>query len=156
MSDKVQIPLIEAATLLARGYSLSELKGVDKEHLDALYALAYQHYNADSYQDAANIFKVLCLCDPANEDYAMGLASCEQGLKHYDRAAELYALACTISGLTDPKPMYFAAICLLKQSKREDALAALESIEVMGRENSAEDQVFKNKASELLKVLKQN
>lgn len=155
MSDKVQIPLMEVAALLTRGYSLAELKGIDKQHLDALYALAYQHYNADNYQDASNIFKVLCLCEPANEDYAFGLASCEQGLKHYDQAAELYAMACTISGLTDPKPMYFAAICLLKQGKQEGALAALESIEVMGREGETEDVLYKTKATELLKVLKQ-
>ena len=58
-------------------------------HLDALYALAYQYYNAGSYTDASNIFKVLCMCDPACEDYAFGLASCMQGLKQYANAVRL-------------------------------------------------------------------
>ncbi|MBU3826310.1 MAG: hypothetical protein IAA31_02300 [Candidatus Anaerobiospirillum merdipullorum] len=50
--------------------------------------------------------------------------------------------------------MYFAAICLLKQGKRDEAISALESIELMGREGEPNDQVYKNKAAELLKVIK--
>lgn len=154
MAEKVQVSLIELMALLSKGYSTADLKGIDREHLDALYALAYQHYNADNFNDAANIFRVLNLCEPNNEDYLMGLASCEYGLKNYDQAAELYMLCCAASGLINPKPVYFAALSALKLGKRDDAIAALESMEVMGREGENEDLKYKQKAEQLLKVLK--
>lgn len=154
MVDKIQVSLIEVMALLSKGYSTGELKGVDQEHLDALYALAYQHYNADNFTDAANIFKVLNLCDPNNEDYLMGLASCEYGLKNYEQSAELYMLSSALSGFVNPKPVYFAALSALKLGKKDDAIAALESMAVMGREGEIEDLRYKQKAVELIKVLK--
>lgn len=155
MSEKVEVPMIEALALLNKGYTIADLKGVTPEQMEALYALGYQYYNSDDYENAGNIFKALCLFDPSDERYAMGYAACLQELKEYRRAADMYSLCCVLSGLKDPKPMYYAALCLLKAGERDNAVVALQSLEVMGREgkDAAQDQAFKEKGAQLLKVL---
>ena len=50
--------------------------------------------------------------------------------------------------------MYYAAICLLKSGKKDDAIAALESIEIMGRDENSEDRKFKQQALSLKNILK--
>ena len=63
-------------------------------------------------------------------------------------------LLLVLFGLKDPKPMYYAAICLLKSGKKDDAIAALESIEIMGRDENSEDRKFKQQALSLKNILK--
>lgn len=155
-NDKVVVPLVEVARLLSKGNTLAQLASITDEQMDALYALAYQYYNAKNYSDALKIFKVLSIYDSSNEKYYMGVASCEHGLKNYEKAADMYSLACALGGLIDPKPMFFAAICLLKVNQKDRATVALESTKIMGRENNSEDADFKKKAEELLKILSEN
>ena len=130
------------------------LAGITDEQLESLYALAYQNYAVKSYLDAKNIFRALCLYDHTQQRFYMGLAASQQGLGEYADAAQSYSFACFISGLKDPKPMYYAAICLLKSGKKDDAIAALESIEIMGRDENSEDRKFKQQALSLKNILK--
>lgn len=153
VNDATEISMLEAVGMLANGYSLAELKGIDLQKLEALYALAYQYYQAQNYQDAKNIFQALCLFEPSEQKYFMGLASCEQGLKNYSKAADVYSVCCVLSGLKDPKPMYYAGVCLLKAGRKEDAKVAFQSLEIMGREGKSEDQEFILKGKQLLAVL---
>lgn len=143
----------EAVALLAKGYNLADLSGLSEEHMEALYALAYQYYEADNFQDAKNIFTSLCLYDTNNEKYYMGLAATLHSLGEYKNAADMYSVACVLSGLLNPEPMYFASICLLKNNQKEDAIVALESIDIMGREGNKLDISFKEKAKNLLSIL---
>lgn len=155
MSEKVEVSALEALSLLGKGYSLADLAGVRPEQMEALYALAYQYYNAGNFEDAANIFKGLCLYDAADERFFMGLAACQQSLKQYRAAADTYSVCCVLSGLKDPKPMYYAALCLLKDGRKDDAVVALQSLAIMGREGGAaqEDELFLQKGRDLLKIL---
>ena len=50
--------------------------------------------------------------------YFMGLGGCEQALGNYKKAADIYSLASVVSGLVDPEPMYYAAVCLLKAGEK--------------------------------------
>ncbi|MBO8416307.1 MAG: SycD/LcrH family type III secretion system chaperone [Proteobacteria bacterium] len=155
MSEKVEVSVLEALSLLGEGYSLADLAGVKPEQMEALYALAYQYYNAENFEDAANIFKALCLYDPSDERFFMGLAACQQSLKQYKIAADTYSVCSVLSGLKDPKPMYFAALCLLKDGRRDEAVVALKSLEIMGRDGefADEDHNYMNKGAQLLQVL---
>ncbi len=154
--SKQEVSMLEALTLLNKGYSIADLAGVTPDQMDVLYALAYKYYNAESYTEARNIFKALCLYDSTEQKYFMGLAASEQGLHNYDKAAQFYSVCCVLSGLKDPKPMYYAALCLLRAGKKDDAMAALESMSIMGRagDKAAEDDKFKEKGSKLLETLR--
>ena len=140
--------------LLKSGGAIADVAGITDEQLESLYALAYQNYAVKSYLDAKNIFRALCLYDHTQQRFYMGLAASQQGLGEYADAAQSYSFACFISGLKDPKPMYYSAICLLKSGKKDDAIAALESIEIMGRDENSEDRKFKQQALSLKNILK--
>ena len=155
-NKKIEITLLEAATLLCKGRSLADLSNIDNEHMEALYALGYQHYNAQNYTDALNIFKALCVYDSTQSKYFMGMGATLQELSQYKLAAETYAMACAVDGLIDPEPMYFAAVCLLKCNEKENAIAALESTSIMGRNDNKKDSVFKEKCKNLLVAIKKS
>lgn len=155
-SKKVQVPLVDVALLLSKGNTLANLANVSDEQMESLYALAYQYYNAQNYADALKIFKILAIYDSADERFFMGIASCEQGLGNYESAADFYSLACALGGLIDPKPMYYCAICLLKVNQKDRAKVALESTTIMGREGNKSDAEFKEKSTELLKIISEN
>lgn len=149
-----QVNYKEVIALLNKGYTLANLAGLTDEQMEALYALGYQYYQVGNYKDAKNIFTALCLYDCHEPKYFMGLGGCLQGLGEYKNAADTYSVACTITGLIDPEPMYFAAICLLKNNDKDNAMVALQSIALMGRKDNKNDELFKKKAQDLLSVLK--
>lgn len=155
MGEKVEISMVQMLSLLKEGYSFADMQGIDPDKLEPVYALAYQYYNSDSIEDAAKLFRGLCLYQPSEQKYFMGLAACEQKLKHYTQAADLYSVCCVLSGLKDPQPMYYAAVCLLKAGKRDEAITALQSLSIMGREGdkAEQDAEFLHKGKELLAIL---
>lgn len=140
--------------LIEEGYTLADLANISPEQMECLYSVAYQNYVTNNYEKGAEIFKLLATFDQSNPKYYMGLAACQQSLEQFEKAADTYSAACVLTGLQDPEPMYFAAICFLKLGRREDAITSLESIEIMGREGNTDDLKFKAKASNLLSVLK--
>ncbi len=150
----IDVNFKEVIALLNKGYSLADIAGLTSEHLEALYALAYQYYQVGSYTEAKNIFSALCLYDCHEIKFFMGLGASLQALGEYQKAADTYSVACTLSGLVDTKSMYFAAICLLKINKKDEAIAALEAIAHMGQEHNAQDEQYKLKALNLLSVIK--
>ncbi|MBQ3683914.1 SycD/LcrH family type III secretion system chaperone [Succinimonas sp.] len=141
------------AEFIEKGYTIADLMNISPERMEALYSLAYQNYVTKNYEDALKVFKVLVLYDQSEQKYTMGLAATEQDMGDYVKAANTYSLACLQSGLKDPEPMYFAAICLLKAGQKEDAVVALKSLETMGREGNTNDEKFKQKGLNLLKVM---
>ncbi len=136
------------------GYTLADLMNIPEENMEALYSLAYQNFTAKNYKDAIAVFKVLVLYDQTEKKYTMGLAASYQQSGEFQQAADAYSMACVQSGLKDPEPMYFASVCLLKLGKKDEAVASLESMEFMGREDHPEDEKFKAKGLNLLNVIK--
>ncbi len=157
MTEKVEISMLECLAMLNNGYSFADMQGITPEQMETVYALAYQYYNAQNYEQAVKLFNGLCLFDPSEQKYFTGLAACEQALKNYEHAANLYSVSAVLSGLKDPEPMYYAAVCLLKAGRRDDAITTLKSLSEMGREgkDKEHDQSFMQKGQELLKVLQQ-
>ena len=151
--EKIEVTLTEAAALLSKGNTISDLAGVSQEHMEALYALGYQFYNAQNYDDALNVFKALCVYDTTEGKYFMGMAGCLQELGQFKLAAESYGMACAVEGLVNPEPIYYAAICLLKCNEKDNAIAALESVSIMGREGNEHDAEYIEKCNTLLEVL---
>lgn len=153
-ADKDALEFIKKyASLIESGYTIADLMGITEDQMEALYSVAYQNFVTKNYEDAAKVFKVLVLYDQTEQKYTMGLAATLQELGQYEKAADIYATACVQSGLKDPEPMYFSGICLLKAGKRSEAIAAFQSLDSMGRDGNTNDERFKTKGKNLLKVI---
>lgn len=124
---------IEAITqALVNGAQISDICNIDPETLENLYTLAYNLYTAKNYQDASVVFHSLCLYNNLEKRFWMGLAGCLQALKQYGQATEAYSMAGVVTGLTDPEPFLFAARCLVRIGRREDAIKTLEGVLEIG------------------------
>lgn len=145
----------KALSLLSEGYTIASLSNIGQDKLDALYALAYNQYNAENFEHASTIFKVLTLLDGSCLKYYMGLGASEQKLGHYQGAADVYALGFTVDGMIDPEPLYYAAICFLKLKKKDEAITVLDTALSCGREGNEKHDKFKMKCKSLKTLLEQ-
>ena len=59
---------------------LRDLKGITDEEMEALYALAYHHYQAGHRQEALQRFKLLVTLDPLEQRFWLGLGGAAQRL----------------------------------------------------------------------------
>ncbi|MBQ3678982.1 MAG: SycD/LcrH family type III secretion system chaperone [Succinivibrio sp.] len=140
--------------LLQKGASLGELVGLDSDKLEVMYAYAYNLYSSGQYSDAEKLFRALVIYDGSVTKYWIGLAACRENQKAFAEAAELYAMGATMGGLDDPEPMYYSALCRLKADQKENAVAALEFVDIMGNGTNPHDLQIKAKAKALLETLK--
>lgn len=140
--------------LIEKGATLGELVGLDSDKLEIMYAYAYNLYSSGQYADAEKLFRALVIYDGSITKYWIGLAACRENQKAFAEAAELYALGATMGGLDDPEPMYYSALCRLKADQKENAVAALEFVDIMGKNNQPHDFQIKAKAKALLETLK--
>ncbi len=143
-----------AVALFQKGATLGELVGLDSDKLEIMYAYAYNLYSSGQYADSEKIFRALVVYDGSKTKYWVGLAACRENQKAYAEAAELYAMGATMGGLEDPEPMYYSALCRLKADQKENAIAALEFIDIMGKGNKPHDLQIKAKAKAMLETLK--
>ncbi len=144
----------QMVSLLMKGASLGDLVGLDSDKLEILYAYAYNLYNSGQYVDSEKIFRALVVFDATVSKYWVGLAACRENQKSYVEAAELYAMGATMTGLDDPAPLYYSAICRLKANQKDIAIDALEFLGLTGKENNPHDIEIKAKAKSLLETLK--
>ncbi len=140
--------------LLEKGATLGNLVGLDSDKLEVMYAYAYNLYSSGQYADAEKIFRALVIYDGSITKYWIGLAACRENQKAFAEAAELYAMGATMGGLDDPEPMYYSALCRLKADQKENAVAALEFVGIMGNGVKPHDLQIKAKAKALLETLK--
>ncbi len=140
--------------LLQKGATLGDLVGLDSDKLEVMYAYAYNLYSSGQYADSEKIFRALVVYDGSVTKYWVGLAACRENQKFFKEAAELYAMGATMGGLDDPEPMYYSALCRLKADQKDNAVAALEFIDIMGKGTSPHDLQIKAKAKALLETLK--
>jgi type III secretion system low calcium response chaperone LcrH/SycD len=110
---------------LAAGGTLKTLANLGDEELEAVYSVAYNHFQAKKYDQAIDIFKFLCLYDHTEPRWVYGLAASQQEKQDYEAAINSYALA-TLLDVEDPKPQIQAGYCLLALERWPEAQSALE------------------------------
>lgn len=115
---------------LAGGITLKELQGIPDSVMEGIYAHAYEFYQLSRFDDAEVFFQFLCLHDPFNPEYKMGLAATYQQKKQYQRAIHAYE-AMLAFAQSDHRPKLHIGQCYLflknKEQARESFLTILES-----------------------------
>ncbi len=143
-----------AFELLVKGASVGDLLGFTPEKIEMLYAVAYSLYNSGKYEQALKLFRGLCLYESTDVRFWMGMGGCQDNLKKYEEAARSYVMGSAMSGFDDPEPLYYAALCFLKDGKKSQAIEVFESIAMTGREGNAHDLDFKERSKKLLETIK--
>jgi type III secretion system low calcium response chaperone LcrH/SycD len=136
---------------LAKGRTIRELRGLTREHLDAIYYVAYQKYAGGNYEQADQLFRCLCFFDHLEKKYWLGLGGCRQLQHRYPEAIEAYTFAMLLDS-DDPHPPLHAADCHLALGNREAAISGLTAaLEWSG--DRPEYRSVRTRAANLLDVL---
>lgn len=104
------------------------------EKIEEAYLYAYVFYEKGHYEESSQIFSLLTCVSTANPTYWMGLGASLQMLKRYEEAIDAYAAAAVLEDSdSDPFPHLHAAECFYSLKINEKALQALESAEIIAK-----------------------
>lgn len=125
--------------------------GLTDDEVEAIYMIAYNHYNQQKYEESAKTFSMLMLFNPLEYKYLFGAASAYFMVGLYEDACIAY-LMCTGLESEHPEPWLHMAECLIKVEQSKDAREPLEkAIEVAG--DAPEYEVLVSKAQLMLDAL---
>ena len=150
ISNEELTKIVEA---LSEGASIGDVCNVSKDHLEGLYALAYNLYTAGNFKDAGTVFQALCLYDHKDSRFWMGLGGCRQAQSDFKGAIDAYSMAGTVQLLENPVPFLYAARCYIKLGDRENAIGAINGLLTLGDEKNPEHAKCHAQARELLNML---
>ena len=102
-----------------------DVQGISDSAMEAVYAVAYNDFQAGKYDAAHKLFVFLCMFDHMNKKYWMALGACRFAMKDYVGASGAYGVAGMVDD-HDPVPPLRAADCHLAGG---DVGAALEALE---------------------------
>jgi type III secretion system low calcium response chaperone LcrH/SycD len=108
----------------ANGRTFRDFTELTPESMEVFYMVAFNHYNAGKYEDAANVFRLLCTLDHFEIKYWKGLAASRENMKDYNGALQAYGYL-TLMDVHDPYPSFHGAKCLLALGRTADAESGL-------------------------------
>lgn len=101
---------------------------ISNEKAEAIYLLAFEHYQKGDYAKAATLFGGLVLVRKNDFKFWLGLGASHQMLKHYNKALNAYHFA-QQSNPEHPMGYFHSAECLWNQNKGKEALEQLKIAE---------------------------
>lgn len=119
--------ILEALAQFGEGSTVRELRGISDEEMEAVYAMGVNFYTTGNYEDAEKVFKFLVMFDHMSSRYWTAMGSLRQVQRRFDQAVEAYKFASFLD-LENPKPLYYAAECLVAMGEKEKALDALAAL----------------------------
>lgn len=149
MDDKAKQEYIDfAVETLLKGGTLKEIRGISNDELEAVYTVAYNFYRAGQYKEADTLFCFLTQFDHLNPKFWIGLGAVRQAKKEFEAAFDAYSYAAFLNA-RDPKPQYYAAVCLLALGEKEKAATVLSTMEQVCEKDSENARKYFAKAKEL-------
>jgi type III secretion system low calcium response chaperone LcrH/SycD len=113
--------------------SIDDRKMNDLE-IDQMYFLGYAKYGSGLWDEAAEIFQLLCTRKPLEQKYWFALGASLQQKASYTLALNAWAMCALLSPL-NPYPHFHAAECALSLEQIDDAKVALENAKSRIQEN---------------------
>jgi len=112
---------------LREGATVADLKGVTRDTLEGVYAIAYRFYQNGQLDEAEAFFRFLCLYDFYNAEYALGMGAVLHLKREYEKAIGMYAVAQALD-LTDDRPMFHVGQCHLALGRLRKARECFEAV----------------------------
>ena len=120
-----EFDLAEITRQVLEGHTtIAAERGIGPQHLEAVYAMAYNFYNQAKYEDAQKAFSFLVFYSHLDRRFWMGLGATEQMRKDFPAAVQAYAMAGLLD-VNDPEVPLHAADCYLAMGQREATISAL-------------------------------
>ncbi|MEI6416735.1 MAG: tetratricopeptide repeat protein, partial [Verrucomicrobiota bacterium] len=91
---------------------LAEKKGITKRQLESLYLAGFQLYEMQCYQEAADLFRLLCFYEPRVARNWIGLGGAYQHIKCHDNALASFAMASLLDPHNPDSRFYAAHSCI--------------------------------------------
>ncbi len=92
--------------------SLAEKKGIGKRKLESLYLAGFQLYEMQCYQEAADLFRLLCFYEPRVARNWIALGGAYQHIKCHDNALASFAMASLLDPYNPESRFYAAHSCI--------------------------------------------
>jgi len=140
---------IKALEVLAAGGTLKDLRGLDSNDIETVYAIGFNLYDQAKYDQAEPMFQFACLYGHTDPRYWMALGNCRQMAKKYQDAIDAYGFSYMMN-IEDPWPSIQAALCFLAMQNKDLAREALD-LAAKTIENNKPDA----KASQRIQALRQ-
>lgn len=151
-----QEQLEEAVQAILSGQStLQELKGVTDAQLEAVYSIGFNHYQADQFAEAIPIFSWLCMFNPFQPKFWMGLGAALQMNKSFEEAINAYGFATMTGDSQDPEPYFRIGEACISLGRKQEALAAFADVERYSRDRP-HYQTINERARALSSLLQEN
>lgn len=99
------------------------------EDVERFYAYGFAHYGTGSWNEAADIFRVLCTRRPLEPRFWFALGATLQEAGSYHDALHSWAMAALLKK-EDPYPHFHAAECCFSLQLSQEAAKALSESEV--------------------------
>lgn len=133
---------------------LKDAHGLTDSSMEAVYAVAYNEFQANRFDEAHRLFVFLTMFDHLNYKYWMALGACRFGAKDYGAAGAAYGMAGMIED-DDPVPPLRAADCYLADGDVDTAIEALNhGIKLCG--DSEEQAAGRKRAEAILGMITAN
>ncbi len=110
------------------GVSLKEQAGITDHEMLQLHATACTFFEKGKLNEAELFFRQLCVMDPMNIDYILGLAAVFQRKKLYSVAVDTYSIAHMLQKNTDSRPVFYCGQCLFFDRKYDKAKICFEIV----------------------------
>lgn len=105
------------------------------EEMEQFYAYGFAQYNSGNWNEAADVFRVLCTRRPLESRFWFGLGATLQEAKSYTDSLHAWAMAALLRE-EDPFPHFHAAECYFSIENKEEASKALNEAEIrMGKQH---------------------
>ena len=115
-----------------KGQPLQSLAPNHRRAWEIIYYQAHQFYKFERYKQAEDLFTLLCMSDPKQERYWLGLGLAQHRQQRYAEALQAYSEAINTGG-DNPWCALHSAECHLKTNAYESARNALNVAEIWAR-----------------------
>lgn len=137
---------------LAQGGTIGDLRGLEPQHYEALYAIGHNHYELGQYDKAIEMFQFLVMMNPWDRRFPMALAAAYQVTGKFDKALGYYTMAVSLN-MMDPVPMFHTAECMVALGHYGEAAEALSF--VIRNSKTAEHEPYRQRAQGLLPLVQE-
>ena len=135
--------------VMDKGYAWKHVTEIDETQMEAVYALAYRHFNHGQYAKAEQLFKFLYSLDHYDSRFPIGLGAARQKQQKYNDAVNAYSAAAGID-IENPVPPLRSAECYMAQQDYELAKKAAKAA-IYWAEGKPEHQKTRARADLILK-----